>query len=86
MVAAIDRNPGQVAASGHILGYYPINRKIKEMADAGEFGEIFYMEGITYTISNLKAILRGSMRLWGRTGTSKKRSRWWVVGVILSTC
>lgn len=53
MVAAIDRNPGQVAASGHILGYYPINRKIKEMADAGEFGEIFYMEG-DY-IHNLKS-------------------------------
>ena len=53
MVAAIDRNLGQVAASGPILRYYPINRKIKEMADAGEFGEIFYMEG-DY-IHNLKS-------------------------------
>jgi predicted dehydrogenase len=53
MVAAIDRNPGPVAASGHILRYYPINRKIKQMAEAGEFGEIFYMEG-DY-IHNLKS-------------------------------
>ena len=53
MVDAMDRNPGQVAASGHILRYYPINRKIKQMAEAGEFGQIFYMEG-DY-IHNLKS-------------------------------
>lgn len=45
MVVAIDRNPSLVAASGHILRYYPINKKIKQMALDGEFGEIFYMEG-----------------------------------------
>lgn len=45
MVAAIDRHPGLVTASGHILRYYAINRKIKQMADEGVFGEIFYMEG-----------------------------------------
>ena len=45
MVQAIDRHPSLVAASGHILRYYPINQKIKQMAVDGEFGEIFYMEG-----------------------------------------
>jgi predicted dehydrogenase len=45
MVQAINRNPQLVAASGHVLRYYPVNRKIKQMAEAGEFGEIFYMEG-----------------------------------------
>ena len=45
MVAAIDRHPNLVAASGHILRYYPVNRRIKEMALAGIFGEIFYLEG-----------------------------------------
>lgn len=45
MVAAIDRHPDLIAASGHILRYYPINREIKKMADAGKFGEIFYLEG-----------------------------------------
>lgn len=45
MADAVDRHPELVAASGHILRYYPVNRKIKQMAEAGEFGEIFYMEG-----------------------------------------
>ena len=45
MVKAIDRHPELVASSGHILRYYPINREIKKMALAGEFGNIFYMEG-----------------------------------------
>jgi len=45
MVAAMDRHPDRVAASGHILRYYPVNRKIKELAVKGAFGEIFYMEG-----------------------------------------
>ena len=45
MVAAIDRHPQLVAASGHILRYYPFNAKIKDMAGAGALGDIFYMEG-----------------------------------------
>ena len=45
MVKAMDRHPELVASSGHILRYYPINRKIKKMALNGEFGKIFYMEG-----------------------------------------
>jgi predicted dehydrogenase len=45
MVKAIDRNPKLVAASGHILRYYPINQEIKKMAQEGTFGEIFYLEG-----------------------------------------
>jgi predicted dehydrogenase len=45
MVNAIDRNSGLVAASGHILRYFPINREIKKMAQAGTFGQIFYLEG-----------------------------------------
>ena len=45
MVQAMDDNSGLVAASGHIIRYYPINWKIKQMAMAGEFGDIFYMEG-----------------------------------------
>jgi predicted dehydrogenase len=45
MVHAIDEHPNQISASGHILRYYPVNQKIKQMAVAGEFGDIFYMEG-----------------------------------------
>ncbi len=45
MLTVTRRNSSLVAASGHILRYYGINRKIKQMADAGEFGDIFYMEG-----------------------------------------
>lgn len=45
MLAAVKRNAHLVTAAGHILRYYGINKKIKQMADAGEFGEIFYMEG-----------------------------------------
>lgn len=45
MVKAMNRHPKQVAASGHILRYYPVNAKIKQMAVNGEFGDIFYLEG-----------------------------------------
>lgn len=45
MVKAMDRHPDRVAASGHILRYYPVNYKIKQMAANGELGDIFYLEG-----------------------------------------
>jgi predicted dehydrogenase len=45
MVRAIDKHPDLIAASGHILRYYPVNQKIKQMAVNREFGDIFYMEG-----------------------------------------
>ena len=35
MVAAMDRHANRVSASGHILRYYPVNYKIKQMALAG---------------------------------------------------
>ena len=45
MLEAVNRNRHLVTAAGHILRYYGINAKIKQMIDAGEFGDIFYMEG-----------------------------------------
>src|SRR3954469_23115227 len=53
-VAAADEH-GRVLMVGHLLEYHPGVARLKEIADAGELGEIHYVYGNRLTLGKLRA-------------------------------
>jgi predicted dehydrogenase len=53
-VAASER-AGRVLMVGHLLEYHPGVRRLKELADSGELGEIYYIYGNRLNLGKLRA-------------------------------
>jgi predicted dehydrogenase len=54
-VVAAAREAGRVLMVGHLLEYHPGVEKLKEIADSGELGEIFYLYSNRLNLGKLRA-------------------------------
>jgi predicted dehydrogenase len=55
LVVAAAREAGKVLMVGHLLEYHPGVEKLKELADSGELGEIFYLYSNRLNLGKLRA-------------------------------